>query len=201
MQLLSFKKNSVLVNLLASINEANKRVAAEQSGRSSIFNFITGSSSATSADTMCHRCQEREQRYVCETCSGDAQKPTKLCQECHTLIHSLGKAFMAHKVHECVAFSSGDAQQHQASQDDQNRAEQQKMLISKLVKLEECPKHQLPIEYYLDEELDEDDEAAAATSIELSGVTYGCQRCLASTDLSKQGNFSKIDKDNLLNVH
>ena len=74
---------------------------------------------------MCHRCQEREQRYVCETCSGDALKPTKLCQECHTLIHSLGKAFMAHKVYECVAFTNGlgDAQL-QASQDDQNRAEQ-----------------------------------------------------------------------------
>lgn len=69
------------------------------------------------------------------------------------------------------------------------------MLLSKLIKLEECPKHQQPIEYYLDEELDEE------ATFELSGVTYGCQRCLASADPSVQGNFTKIDKDNLLNVY
>ena len=114
MQSLSFQKNSVLVNLLASLNEANKQVVAayqqsqtEQSNRSSIFNFITGSAATSSSltdSTMCHRCQEREQRYVCETCNSDNTK-MKLCQECNTVIHSLGKAFMAHKVSELTPSS------------------------------------------------------------------------------------------------
>ena len=42
------------------------------------------------------------------------------------------------------------------------------MLLQKLVKLEQCPKHQQPIEYYLDEDVDEE------ASFELSGVKYGC---------------------------
>ena len=52
------------------------------------------------------------------------------------------------------------------------------MLLTKLVKLEQCPRHDEPIEYYLDEELDED------ATFELSGVTYGCQRCIANADAS-----------------
>ena len=69
------------------------------------------------------------------------------------------------------------------------------MLLSKLIKLEECPRHSEPIEYYLDEELGED------ATFELSGVTYGCQRCLASGDPTVESTFTKIDKDNLLNVY
>ena len=59
-----------------------------------------------------------------------------------------------------------------------------------LAQLEECPIHNEPIEFYEDEELDEG----------ISGVSYGCQRCFAKADSNTQ-NFSKIDKDNLLNVY
>ena len=128
---------------------------------------------------------------MCETCNGgDNQKPMKLCQDCHTVIHSLGKAFMAHKVIECVAYSMGG----ESSLSREESMNEQKMLLTKLVKLEQCPRHQEPIEYYLDEELDED------STFELSGVTYGCQRCIANSDTSMQASFTKIDKDNLLNV-
>ena len=68
------------------------------------------------------------------------------------------------------------------------------MLLQKLVKLEQCPKHKQPIEYYLDEEVSED------APFELSGVTYGCQRCLAGSEPALQASFTRIDKDNLLNV-
>ena len=101
--MLSFARNSVLVSLLASINEAHKQAAASKQDSSSIFNFITGGS-ARVQDTMCHRCQEKEQRFECQTCSGsDTVGPTKLCQDCNTLIHSLGVPFKAHKVRESVA--------------------------------------------------------------------------------------------------
>lgn len=69
------------------------------------------------------------------------------------------------------------------------------MLLQKLVKLEECPNHAQPIEYYLDEEVSED------APFELSGVNYGCQRCFASAEPSKQASYTRIDKDNLLNVY
>lgn len=89
------------------------------------------------------------------------------------MIHSLGKAFMSHKVSDCVAFNVGDSKKTGSTE-----GSEQKMFLQKLIKLEQCSKHQQPIEYYLDEDVDED------ASFELSGVVYGCQRCVASADSS-----------------
>ena len=57
--------------------------------------------------------------------------------------------------------------------------------------MEECPRHSQPIKFYDAEELAED------ATFELSGVSYGCQRCISTTESA----FTKIDKDNLLNVY
>lgn len=64
-----------------------------------------------------------------------------------------------------------------------------------LANLEECPKHKEPIEYYLEEELAESE----TPQIELPGVAYGCHRC--TTTLENGASFTRIDKENLLNVY
>ena len=130
---------------------------------------------------MCHRCQKHDHRYACFTCSGDKANPTRLCDECHTLIHSLGTAFKAHKVFENVLHS------------EEKGAES--TLLTTLVTLLECPRHQQPIEFYLEEESEREDSAAG-----LPAVAYACQKCLGT--LPERGReFAKIDEDNLLNVY
>ena len=177
----------MLASLLASINAADKQAEADRNESSSIFGYITGASSSRKATNKCQRCQEKEHRYVCTTCSGGSSvgaltEPTKLCEECNTLIHSLGASFKAHKVHESIATKQplGSVEEQRA--------------VSVLTTLEECPRHGEPIEFYL-----EDETLADQADIELPGVAYGCLRCTKT--LENGANFTKIDKENLLNVY
>ena len=61
-----------------------------------------------------------------------------------------------------------------------------------LTRLQECEQHQLPLEYYFEEEIPDD------SKFEFASVIYGCQKCThEKSDIS----YTKIDKENLLNVY
>ena len=53
--------------------------------------------------------------------------------------------------------------------EEEGAANDEKVLVTKLVQLEECPKHKEPIQYYLEEELGE-----SKSQFGLAGVAYGC---------------------------
>ena len=66
--------------------------------------------------------------------------------------------------------------------------------------METCPKHNYPIEFYHEE----DEPEGESGGVELLGVAYGCKKCVQE-GREEEGKdaleFTKIDKDNLLNVH
>lgn len=96
-----------------------------------------------------------------------------MCGDCNQTIHSLG-SFTEHDVIELAT------------------VEDPKTDIPLIDSLEICPIHGEKIEFYEEEEsLEESQE------FEFASVTYGCWKC----NRESGSQFSKIDKNNLLNVY
>lgn len=67
------------------------------------------------------------------------------------------------------------------SESDGNGADEsidKELFITTLIELQECPRHLEPIEFYMEQ--NEEEEYGDEGMLELPAVLYGCHKCVAS---------------------